>query len=177
MSSHFQTSRKDNALGSTLCSLRPATVPTAKFFRFTSGARQLTHLKKETSMTLQITTLLAGIFALLMVPLSLQVSTRRVKLGGVSSGSAGDETLRRRIRAHGNFIEYVPTALIAVGLIEFGGGAKPMVTGLAIAFCLSRIIHAIGTLYTSTPTLRAVAMLIQHAAFLVAGVCLVLKAV
>jgi uncharacterized membrane protein YecN with MAPEG domain len=128
-------------------------------------------------MTLQITTLLAGIFALLMVPLSLQVSLRRVKLEGVSSGSASDETLRRRMRAHGNFIEYAPTALIAVGLIEYGGGAKPLVIGLAIAFCLSRCIHAVGMLYTSTPTLRAIAMLIQHVAFLVAGVSLVLKAV
>lgn len=127
-------------------------------------------------MTLQVTTFLAGIFALMMVPLSLQVSMRRVKLGGVSSGSASDETLRRRIRAHGNFIEYAPTALIAVGLIEFGGGGRSLVVGLAIAFCLSRVMHAIGMLYTSTPTLRAAAMLIQHAAFLVAGVCLMLKA-
>lgn len=128
-------------------------------------------------MTLQVTTLLAGVFALLMVPLSLQVSMRRIKLGGVSSGSASDEILRRRIRAHGNFIEYAPTALIAVGLIEFGGGSRSLVVGLAIAFCLSRVIHAIGMLYSSTPTLRAAAMLVQHAAFLVAGVWLVLKAV
>jgi uncharacterized protein len=128
-------------------------------------------------MTLQVTTLLAGVFALLMVPLSLQVSMRRVKLGGVSSGSANDETLRRRIRAHGNFIEYAPTALIAVGLIEFGGGGRSLVLGLAISFCLSRILHAIGMLYTSQPTLRAAAMLIQHGAFLVSGIFLVLKAV
>lgn len=128
-------------------------------------------------MTLQVTTFLAGVFALLMVPLSLQVSMRRVKLGGVASGSAKDEILRRRIRAHGNFIEYAPTALIAVGLIEFGGAGRSLVLGLAIAFCLSRVMHAIGMLYTSTPTLRAAAMLIQHAAFLVAGMCLVLKAV
>jgi uncharacterized protein len=128
-------------------------------------------------MTLQVTTFLAGVFALLMVPLSLQVSLRRVKLGGVSSGYANDETLRRRIRAHGNFIEHAPIALIAVGLIELGGSGKSLVLGLAIAFCLSRIMHAIGMLYTSTPTLRAVAMLIQHGAFLTAGICLVFKAI
>ena len=126
-------------------------------------------------MTLGITSLLVGLFALLMVPLSLQVSMRRVKLGGVSVGDAGDETLRRRIRAHGNFIEYAPTALIAVGLVEYGGASKPLVVGLALAFLLSRALHAIGMLYTSTPTLRAGAMLIQHAAFLVAGAWLVFK--
>ena len=128
-------------------------------------------------MNLQVTTFLAGIFALLMVPLSLQVSLQRIKLGGVSSDSASDETLRRRIRAHGNFIEYAPTALIVMGLVEGGGGAMPLVLGLAIAFGLSRIMHAIGMLYTSTPKLRATAMLMQHAAFLVSGISLVIKAI
>lgn len=128
-------------------------------------------------MTLSITSLLAGIFALSMVPLSLQVSLRRVKIGGVSSGDGGDETLRRRIRAHGNFIEYAPTALIVVGLVEYGGAAKPLVVGLACAFLASRILHAVGMLYASTPTLRGGGMLIQHAAFLVAGGWLVSRVV
>lgn len=127
-------------------------------------------------MILPVTSLLAGMFALLMVPLSLQVSMRRAKLG-VSAGDANDETLRRRIRAHGNFIEYVPTAVIAVGLVELGGADKLLVVGLAVAFFLSRALHAIGMLYTSTPTVRAGGMLIQHAAFFVAGVWLVFKAV
>lgn len=115
-----------------------------------------------------------------MVPLSLQVSLRRVKIGGVSSGDGGDETLRRRIRAHGNSIEYAPTALIVVGLVEHGDGAKSLVVGLACAFLASRLPHAVGRsgmLHTSTPTLRGVGMLIQHAAFLVAGCWLVLRAV
>lgn len=128
-------------------------------------------------MTLTITSLLAGIFALLMVPLSLQVSMRRVGLDGISFGDGDDEILRRRIRAHGNFIEYAPTALISVGLIEYGGGAKPFVIGLASAFLASRILHAAGMLYTSTPTLRAGGMLVQHAAFLVAGCWLVYQTI
>ena len=128
-------------------------------------------------MTLQITSLLAGIFALLMVPLSLQVSMRRVKLDGISFGDGNDEILRRRIRAHGNFIEYAPMALISVALIEYGGGAKALVIGLACAFLVSRILHAAGMLYTSTPTLRAGGMLIQHAAFLIAGCWLVYQTI
>ena len=63
-------------------------------------------------MPLPITALPAGVFALLMVPLSLQVSMRRAQLGGMAFGDGGDDVLRRRIRAHGNFIEYVPTAVI-----------------------------------------------------------------
>ena len=38
---------------------------------------------------------------------SVQTSLRRAKLN-TAFGDAGDETLRRRIRAHGNFIEYAP---------------------------------------------------------------------
>ena len=128
-------------------------------------------------MTLPITSLLAGIFALLMVPLSLQVSMRRVKLDGISFGDGNDEILRRRIRAHGNFIEYAPTALISVALIEYGGGAKALVIGLACAFFVSRVLHAVGMLYTSTPTLRAGGMLIQHAAFLISGCWLLYHAI
>ena len=103
-------------------------------------------------------------------------SMRRAKLG-VAFGDGNDNTLRRRIRAHGNFIEYAPIALIALGLVELGNAAEPLVVGLAVAFFLSRGLHAVGTLYTSTPALRAGGMLVQHAAFFVAGVWLVVKAV
>ena len=37
-------------------------------------------------MALPITSFLAGLFVLLMVPLSLQVSIHRVKLGGIATG-------------------------------------------------------------------------------------------
>ncbi len=117
-------------------------------------------------MSLVVTSALAGLFALIMVPLSVQVSLRRVALG---DAAGGDELLRRRIRAHGNFIEYAPLAVICVGLIEFGDAPQSLVLGLAGAFLISRVVHAAGMLYTSTPPLRAGAMLLQHAAFLVAG--------
>ena len=35
---------------------------------------------------LPVTSCLTGLFVLLMVPLSLQVSIRRVKLGGIATG-------------------------------------------------------------------------------------------
>lgn len=127
-------------------------------------------------MALPITSFLTGVLALLMTALSVQVSLRRRHLR-VSVSDGGDETLRRRIRAHGNFVEYVPTALIAVGLVEFTGGTRWFVIGLAAAFLLSRVLHAAGMLYGSTPALRASGMLIQHAAFVVAGIWLIGKAV
>jgi uncharacterized membrane protein YecN with MAPEG domain len=74
-------------------------------------------------MTLPITSLLAAGFAPLTVALSLPVSLRRIGLRAAPADAAQDETLRRRVRAHGNFSEYAPTELILVGLIELGGPA------------------------------------------------------
>lgn len=126
-------------------------------------------------MSLHVTSLLAGLFSLLMVPLSLQVSMRRViaKVGPLGDG--GDEILRRRIRAHGNFVEYAPTALIVVGLIEYSAGATLFVWWLASAFLLSRIGHAVGLLYMSSSAVRGASMLVQHATFLAAGAWLLAK--
>lgn len=120
-------------------------------------------------MTLPITSLLAAAFAILMVPLSVQVSLHRIRTRSVAGVVAHDETLRRKVRAHGNFIEYAPMAIILVALVEFAGGSRMLVAGLALAFLLSRIMHALGMLYTSTPVLRAPSMLVQHIGFVVAG--------
>ncbi|MEJ2682647.1 MAG: MAPEG family protein [Gammaproteobacteria bacterium] len=120
-------------------------------------------------MPLPITSFLVALFSILMVLLSFQVSLRRIKAGNNSTNGSGDETLKRRIRAHGNFIEYAPLAAISVGLTEFANGPRTLVFGLAVSFFASRVIHAFGMLYTSTPAARALAMLIQHASFLVVG--------
>lgn len=125
-------------------------------------------------MPLPITSVLAGLFALLMVPLSLQVSIRRIQLQSAPAAGGRDETLHRRIRAHGNFIEYVPTAILVVGLVEYAGGGRPFTTCLAVAFLASRLLHAVGMLYSSGPALRGVGMLVQHVAFAASGAWLLL---
>lgn len=121
---------------------------------------------------LPITSLIAGITVLLLVPLSMQVSQRRATMKAVF-GDAGDETLRRRIRAHGNFVEYAPLALIAIGLMEYRGAVAWLVWVLGAGFLLGRVLHALGMLFSSRPALRAVGMLMNHAGFLVAGIWLV----
>jgi uncharacterized membrane protein YecN with MAPEG domain len=120
---------------------------------------------------LPVTSMTVAIFALLMVVLSAQTSLTRVGLK-VGHGDAGDETLRRRVRAHGNFAEYAPMALILLGLVEALGVSRATVLGLAIALVLARVLHAVGMLYTSRATLKAIAMLIQHTAFIFAAALL-----
>jgi uncharacterized membrane protein YecN with MAPEG domain len=125
-------------------------------------------------MSLPITSVIAGIFALLMVPLSLQISMRRTKVK-VAYGDADDRDLRRKIRAHGNFIEYAPTALIVLALVELAGTSAWFVWGLGGLFVLGRVLHAIGMLYTATPKLQAIAMIMNHTAFLISGSWLIYK--
>ena len=120
---------------------------------------------------LPITTITTAVFAILMVALSAQTSLGRARLKA-SFGDSADETLRRRIRAHGNFAEYAALALILLGLVEGLGAARGTVLGLAIALCFARVAHAVGMLYTSRSGLRAVAMLVQHTAFVYAAVLL-----
>lgn len=118
---------------------------------------------------LPVTVMLAGCFALMAVVLSVAISLRRRQLR-VVFGDAGDETLKRRIRAFGNFMEYAPFAVILVWLVEYQQGTTAFVRVLAGAMLAGRLLHAWGMLYApSTPAPRAVGMTIQHLAFLAAG--------
>lgn len=127
-------------------------------------------------MTLQITSILTGLFCLFMVALSLRVSLRRREMN-VSVGDGGDKVLQRRIRAHGNFIENAPLMVLAVAVIEYNAGVRWLVAVIALAFLVSRVVHAIGILYMERPTLRAIAMVMQHSAFVVAGLWLLWTAI
>ena len=128
-------------------------------------------------MSLPVVSILAAVFILVLAALSLSVSMRRIHLGGIFFGDANDDILRRKIRAHGNFIEYVPTALIVIGLVEIAGASKFQVAALALAFFISRVLHAYGMLYTKTASIGAVGMVIQHAVFIVSGIWLLYTAV
>src|SRR5262252_8504643 len=95
-----------------------------------------------------ITASLAAAFAVLMVLLSVLTSLRRASLKA-THGDAGDDTLRRRIRAHGNFAEYAPLALLLLFFVEIAGAGKTAVMILALALLAARVLHAVGMLYTS----------------------------
>ena len=126
------------------------------------------------AMDLSATVLLAGCFAWLLTILALQVSLRRVTLGGVNFGDAGDEILIRRIRAHGNFTEYAPTALLVVFCLDVVAADDWVTWTASLSFLATRIVHAIAILYCSNPALRASAMIVQHLTFVAAGSYLLL---
>lgn len=123
-------------------------------------------------MYLPVTSATASVFAVLMVFLSLAVTRRRVQVR-VTHGDGDDKLLSHRIRAHGNFSEYAPLALILLGLVEAQAAPATLVYALATVFVATRVAHAIGMTYYRRIWVRAVAMSAQHLAFVLAGAWLV----
>jgi uncharacterized membrane protein YecN with MAPEG domain len=87
--------------------------------------------------------LYAGILGLMLIALSMYVSMAR-KNAKASIGDGGDEALRRRIRAHGNFIEFVPLTVLLLALSEHLGLGALFIHILGLALLASRISHAYG---------------------------------
>ena len=88
-----------------------------------------------------IATLLAGIFAGMLVMLSGAVSVRRIATK-TSLGQGSDDLLFRLIRAQGNFVEFAPMGLIAIFLVEIDSGGHGLVWTLAALLLAGRLIHA-----------------------------------
>ena len=122
-------------------------------------------------MELPITSALAGAAAIFLVLLSLPVALRR-RSTKLSFGDGGEEAFNRKIRAQANFIEYVPLAIIAIGLVEMGGASQPMVCGLAAALATARVLHAFG-LWSGVLIGRALGAMLTFGVLLVAGGLLV----
>jgi hypothetical protein len=125
-------------------------------------------------MPFPVTTFVAGVFALMLVPLSLQISMRRLEVKTMAM-DAKDDLLRRRIRAFGNFAEYAPMMLIVLGLAEAAGSPTALLWPLAACFVGSRVAHAAGMLFSRGTALRGAAMVVQHVAFVLAGGWLLLR--
>ena len=83
--------------------------------------------------------------ALAVVNLWLSVRTGQARQAcKVSIGDGGNPLLIARMRAHANFIEYVPMALILMALIESGGGDSRVLWLLGIALVIGRVLHPFG---------------------------------
>jgi len=119
---------------------------------------------------LPITTMLASVAAVALVALSLSVSFARMK-AGVDIGTSDDKRLLRSIRAQGNFIEYVPLAVILCGLAEYRGAGSAWVWTIAGLLILGRAAHAAGMLSGVLP-LRALGMLGTYGSLLIGAAAL-----
>jgi uncharacterized membrane protein YecN with MAPEG domain len=86
----------------------------------------------------------AGLLGALFILLSANVVRHRQR-ARVSLGSGNDKALETAIRAHGNFAEYVPLALILIMLAGDYYGFRT-VAALSVGLLLGRIAHAGGLL-------------------------------
>lgn len=91
-----------------------------------------------------ISPLYAALCAILLIALSLRVARLRKTLK-VGIGDGGERDLQKAIRVQGNFVEYVPLALLLLFLLELSRQAPFWVLHLLGAgLLLGRVLHAIG---------------------------------
>jgi len=89
---------------------------------------------------LTLTPLYAVPLAVLYILLTFNVIRGRFALK-IGLGDGGDKFFTRKIRAHGNFSEYVPLALLLMAFAEMNG-ATPMALHAAGVMLLSgRLLH------------------------------------
>lgn len=121
-------------------------------------------------MALHATILYAGIFGLMFLYLSAEVSKLRVRYE-VGLGDGGHLDLLKAIRIHGNFSEYVPIILILLFLSELMGGRSWLMHTLGGILLIGRVLHMIGLRITEGPSLyRFFGILMTWAVLLILSV-------
>lgn len=116
-----------------------------------------------------------GLAALLLVVLSLQVIRLRYR-HKVEIGDGGVPELQRAVRAHANFIEYVPIALLLILTADLVGHQKWVVHVLGIALLIGRVAHAYGFTASPGPNIGRAAGVALTTLVLIAGAALAIGA-
>ncbi len=90
-----------------------------------------------------VTALYAGLLGVLAFVLAARVIAGRVR-HAVEIGDAGNEDMVLRIRAFGNFAEYVPLVLVLAALAEGAGAPRWAVHAVGLALVCGRVLHGWG---------------------------------
>ncbi len=94
-------------------------------------------------MILQTTLCLAAAAALINMWLGIRCGKVR-QTNKINHGDGGNPMLMQRMRAHSNFIENTPLALILLGLIEMSGKGGTWLAVIGAIFMLGRVAHGLG---------------------------------
>ena len=107
----------------------------------------------------EISLFFGALLALIQVPMTLAVGLRRRALR-VSFLDGGDDALLRRIRAHANFTETVPIAILSMAAAEVFGVADLVLWVGGSILLFGRLVHYWLGLTTDSGAIRFVAMLL-----------------
>lgn len=117
-----------------------------------------------------VTTLYAGILGLLYIALSFYVIKGRFK-HEVALGDNGNQDMIKRVRAHANFIEYVPFALLLIILAEFEGTSEYLIHGLCATLLIARLGHVYGLMTKDGTSIgRAGGTILTFLVIIIAGI-------
>jgi uncharacterized protein len=95
-----------------------------------------------------VTPLYVALLALWLLVLSARVSQLRMRKR-IMLGDGGDSELRRVIRGHANFAEYVPVALLLLLVLEASRFSLYVLHALGVMLLVGRLIHGYALCYTS----------------------------
>jgi uncharacterized membrane protein YecN with MAPEG domain len=127
-----------------------------------------------------VTGFYAALLALLYIGLTIWVVAGRARYR-VHHGDGGTAELNRRIRAHGNFAEYVPFILLLAALLEGQGGSPILLHGMLASLLLARLIHPVGMTAPEASMrqygLRGVGAMITWLVLITAAVALLVRSV
>ena len=125
---------------------------------------------EPTTLLLPVNTaLFAGILGLLKVALGLRVTMLRAA-SGISLGDEADEQMQRRVRAHANFSENVPIALILLMLVEMLHATSVTIFVLGIVLLVGRLLHWVGLSGNAEAFNRVAGMIMTWSVIAVASV-------
>jgi len=105
------------------------------------------------------TMLFAALLVLLKIVLGMRVTAYRIK-NETMWGDNADIKMQRLIRAPGNHAEWMPGAMIILGLIEMAGVSPLIVFTLGAALLVGRLLHSIGLMGNAEAFNRVAGMVI-----------------
>ncbi|MZR30983.1 glutathione metabolism protein [Sneathiella sp. DP05] len=119
-----------------------------------------------------ITPIFAALLALVFVLLSIRTVKAR-RRSKISLGDGGDNALQMAVRAHGNFIEYVPITLLLMTFLEMRTVSIYVLIALGSLLFVGRCCHAIGFSGANMNfRFRAIGMVLTFIALIVASLWL-----
>ena len=125
----------------------------------------------------QAAALWTGLHLILLLVLSVLVTRQRRK-HHVEIGDGGVPALNQAIRAFGNAAEYVPAALIGLGVLALAGAMPLLIHPIGFLLFAGRVMHAVGlSRSTGVSWLRTAGVLATWVAYIALAAALLFYAV